>query len=85
MFLTYCLDIGIYIYIDQIRPFIHMYNKRAILNGSNHIKSSMNRGYYLSIQKKKNCSYERYSLLRNLVENFRKNRVTQMRYSTIFR
>ena len=37
--------------MDQIRPFIHMYDRRTILNGFNPTKSSINRGYNLSIQK----------------------------------
>ena len=49
MFLTYGPDIRIF--IDQIRPFIHMYIRQTVLNGSNPIKISMNRCYNLSIQK----------------------------------
>ena len=35
---------GINIFVDQIRPFIHMYFRRTILSDSNPVKSSLSRG-----------------------------------------
>ena len=49
MFLTYGISIGIF--YRPNKTIIEMYNRRTILNGSNPMKSSMNRGYNLSIQK----------------------------------